>query len=161
VDTFAESDLVFTEETGRRAMRYFLLRRYRSFVWPVTVLATITLISYLYVGKVSPTDVLGIVLALNLVFPAIAFYSMPRSLGRIIGKLRSPLAHVTLTEDKLTLSFGGDISTIPWSRIRHIWLQEDFAVLHLSLLLMVHLPTEGMSADVRKELQRRATALGA
>jgi len=148
-------------------MRYFLLRRYQTksgryiFVWPVVVLAIVTLLAYLYAGTDSPTEVLGILLGLNLLFQALTFLSMPFSLARSIGKLRSPIAHVTLAEDKLTVSFGGDVSNIPWSRIRHIWVQEDFAVLALSLLIMFHLPTKGMSPDVREELQRRAAALGA
>jgi hypothetical protein len=88
--------------------------------------------------------------------------ALPRALAKSIAQLKSCDARVAADGEGFTVSLAGNVGTIPWSRLRDLWLGDEFIVLGLSFFRMLHIPTRSMTAEVRAEFEQHASrTLGA
>ena len=157
----AECVLNYSEATAREAARFFCWRRYLtkrgiSYLGAIVVLIGALIYAYQLFGPDWRVGFIGTLLGLTVVVQVTSFFALPRAMSRRIASLGSHEGRLTTRDDGFSLSLGGNVSNIPWSEIRYLWSRENFIVLEFSLFSMLYLPTDGMSADVRADLERRA-----
>jgi hypothetical protein len=161
----AECLVNYSAETARAAARAFLWRRYLTkfglFFLGALVIWTAALIFFYHVsGPDWFVGFIGTVLGFNLLLQVVLFSALPRAMAKAVTALPSPhTGRVTTTNDGITIALGGNVSVFPWSRLKYIWPQDQFILLgfRFSMSRVLHVPTDGMTADVRAEFASRAS----
>jgi hypothetical protein len=163
----AECVVNYSVETARAAARAFLWRRYftklgLSFLG-ATVIWTAALIFFYHLnGADWSVGFIGTVLGFSLLLEVTSLSALPHAMAKAVMALPSPrTGRITTTNDGITVALGGNVSVFPWSRFSSIWPQEQFILLRFrfSMLRVLHVPTDGMSADVRAEFTSRASPI--
>ncbi len=82
-------------------------------------------------------------------------FSLPKGSCPQRNGTKNPLSLET-TNEGMRLSFGQNTNFTPWSKYSAIWIYDEFILLRLGKSqlgsLFVHIPTRGMTPDVRVRL---------
>lgn len=99
----------------------------------------------------------GFILYVNLLFQIVGYFLVPRVFARRASDSATRIAEVGSSAHGFRISRGGNTSTMPWSTFTNIWLYDDFVILvkrpALSLMQFVVLPSDGMSSQMRLDLE--------
>ena len=157
----AECVLKYSAATAHEAARFFCWRRYftRFGLWylgSIVVFIGALIGAYKMFGPDWRVGVIGTILWMNVILQVTSFFALPRAMSRAIAKLDSRDGLVSTHEDGFSLSLGGNVVKIRWSRICYGWSRINFIVLGFSYFSMIHLPTAGMTADVRAAFEKCA-----
>jgi hypothetical protein len=167
VHSETESNLTFSPVTAREAAQFFCLRRYLTkfgllLVGAIFICIGMMAVTYTYMGANWFFGFVATLVGMNVLLHTSSYFMLPRIAANSVASLKSPVGHLVMGGESFTLSIDGNVTTIPWSRIRYVWLRERFVVLGLSLFSMLHLPTQGLSTNAREELEKRSSkAIGA
>ena len=158
----ADSDLSFSSGVAHQAARYFYSRRYLTKfgvlqIASTAVMIVFALVIYRYMGANWLFGVLMALPLLNATTQITMIVCAPKIHAKLIAAYQSRIGHVSTSDQSFTIAVDGNVMNVAWTRIRYLWPQRDFIVLGLSFFTMVHLPTEGMSPDVRTDFEKRAS----
>jgi hypothetical protein len=161
----AECVVNYSAETARAAARAFLWRRYLTkqglfFLGALILLTAQLILFYHWSGADWFVGVLGTIIGFNLLVHVTSFSALPRAMAKAVMALPPPrTGGVSTRGDGITLALGGNVSVLPWTRLRYIWPQEKFILLgfRFSMFRVVHVPTDGMTPEVRAEFLGRAS----
>jgi hypothetical protein len=99
----------------------------------------------------------GFILCMNILFQVMGYFLVPRVFARRAVDSATRIAEVESSAHGIRISHGGNTSTTPWSTFTNIWLYDNFVILvkwpALSLMQFVVLPSDGMSSQMRLDLE--------
>ena len=161
----AECVVTYSAETARAAARAFLWRRYLTklglfFLGAIVIWVAMLVFMYDLNGADWFVGVAGTVLGFNLILQVTAFAALPRAMANAVSALPPPrTGGVNTTADGVTLGVGRNVTFLPWSRLRYIWPEDQFILLgfRFSMFRLLHVPTAGMTPEVRAEFTSRAS----
>lgn len=139
----------YSEALVRRSVgRYFRYLLQSQLGWVVYLLVAALIGYFIYAVVINDRSwfigALGAVLVLLGMFVVAAYRAQ---LGHSMARLRSmnePLAHVTVTEEALTLSSDAGSNTIPWNQFSTILEFSDCWIFALKQRSMFTLPIQGV-----------------
>lgn len=161
----AECVVTYSAETGRAAACAFLWRRYFTklglfFLGGNVIWVVMLIFMYDLNGADWFVGVAVAVLGFNLILHVTTFAALPRAVANAVTALPPPrTGKVSTASDGITLGFGRNVTFLPWSRLRYIWPEDQFILLgfRFSMFRLLHVPTAGMTPEVRAEFTSRAS----
>ena len=156
----SESDLIYSAKVAYQAARFYRWRRFCTtfgllYLGSLVICIGMMVFAYTYEGTNWFFGFMGTMLGFNLILQTATWFSLPKATAKVVSNLKSPNGHIALDDEGFTLSVGGNVVKILWSRFRYVWPRKDFIVLARPYFGMLHIPTEGMTANVRAEFERR------
>ena len=163
----AECVVQYSVETARAAARAFLWRRYLTkqgllFLGALVLLTAQLILFYHWRGADWFVGFLGTLIGFNVLLHVTSFSALPRAMAKAVTALAPPrTGGVATRSDGITLALGGNVSVLPWPRLKYIWPQDQFILLgfRFSMFRVLHVPTDGMTAEVHAEFLSRASPI--
>jgi hypothetical protein len=151
----------YSPEVAANAARAFFWRKFRTKVGALYlssfVLIPAVMFMYAhYVGVDWIIGVLGTILFFNLVIQAAYYFALPKALAKLARTLARDGVVIDATADGLKASSGQNVNSFPWDVFKHIWTYDSFVILVIGEPLankFLHIPIDGMTADVRAAIE--------
>jgi hypothetical protein len=102
---------------------------------------------------------LGTLVGLNLILIGVAHAVLPGAFAKAQVAEPSPVAALSTGPDGFTYERGSNRTHVAWSRVKYLWPQESFIVLGQTFFVPLHLPTAGMTPEVRADFEAQASLL--
>jgi hypothetical protein len=159
-----ESVVTYSSDVAREAAHFFLWRRYTTKLGLATLGALVICVAAAFVSyKFGGTDwffgFVCTILGLNAIMLATAHAVLPRAMAKAVSKLKAVQAKVGTNSEGFSLSLAGNTVRQDWSRVRYVWVTDRFVVLGNSFFRVLHIPTEGMTSEVRAAFARHMSPL--
>lgn len=108
-----------------------------------------------WVGPDWATGMLGTPLVANLIIQWGWYSRFPKALARSVTERKA--TELETTNEGMRLSSGQNTTFTPWSKFSAIWIYDEFILLRLGKSqlgsLFVHIPTRGMTPEVRSAFE--------
>jgi hypothetical protein len=104
---------------------------------------------------------LSTLIGFNLIGIIVAHAVLPRAVAKAQAAQSSSVAELSTGSDGFTYELGSNRTHIDWSAVKYLWLQESFIVFGLTYFVPLHLPTDGMTPEVRADFEAKASLLSA
>ena len=141
------------DEVGiRAAERAFFLRSLRQLRFIQTFVApplfgTMALAGYYFHVGAWFVVVFAAFFALSVLFPVYMFFARPAAAAKVARQ--TPLRHVVLTSEAITISVNDHKGTLPWKRFRAVWDVGDYLLLVLTPYAAIHLQKASIPAGAQ------------
>ena len=100
-------------------------------------------------------SIIGFIYAANWVIQLGYFLWWPKAFAKRLVDPSKRTAEIETSAEGVKILFDGNTRVLNWKFYKHIWLYHDFVILSMSPALMafVFIPTNGMTAEVRRDLE--------
>lgn len=141
----------------------------RGFCWRVTGLRFFMALAAVAIGFAVSihegdtswmTGVLGVVLAVGIIFPAALYVVHYRSAFQKLRDMGSPQATLEASDNGLSLSSGAGSASIPWTAIVEIWQLKGCWLLLLSRSQFFTLPLVDMTPELEAFILAKVQVCG-
>jgi hypothetical protein len=103
----------------------------------------------------------GVLLAMNAVMQASYYFSLPKAFARRLSNPSLLTAELETLPSGIRVTSGPNSSLLKWERFKHIWFYPDIVILAVKPPLIMgftFLPTDGMTVDVRRDIEAASAA---
>ena len=156
----AQCTVTYSTELARPAIRAYCRARIKSPVgvaYIVCCMLALVLIWFLLSEgyPVWIVSIIGFIYAANWVIQLGYFLWWPKAFAKRLVDPSKCSADVETSAEGVKILFDGNARLLKWNVYKHIWLYRDFVILSMSRALMafVFIPTNGMTAEVRQDLE--------
>lgn len=156
----ASCSIEYSPEVAERAARQFFWRKWRTpfgmLFFSSLIIVGAALIAWVcWVGPDWFAGMLGTLLVANLIIQWGWYSRFPKALARSVTERKA--AELETTNEGMRLSFGQNTNFTPWSKFFTIWIYDEFILLRLGKSqlgsLFIHIPTRGMTPEVRSAFE--------
>jgi hypothetical protein len=156
--------ITYSPDVAVQAARAFFWRKFRTKFGAVYLASFVLIAGFMmvyaqYFGFDWLVGMLGTILAFNVILQLASYFAVPRAMARLASDRARDGADVEATAEWLKVASGQRINTFPWSTFKHVWVYDDFMLLVLGEPLanrFFHVPTAGMSNEIRSEFEAAA-----
>ena len=95
-------------------------------------------------------------IVMNIILQGSYYFSLPKAFARRLSDPSLRTAELETLPNGIRVTSGLNSSLLKWGRFKHIWFYPDFVILAVRPPLMMgftFLPTEGMTVDVRRDIE--------
>jgi hypothetical protein len=156
----ARCTVTYSIEVVRAAYRAYFLTRVKTplcVAYIASFFLNIGFIWFFYAQKLFIWIVVaaGLTLPIYLLVQGWYFISSPKAFAKRLIDPTKRTAEIETSAQGAKILFDGNARLLEWKTYKHIWLYRDFVILSMSPALMgfVFIPTNGMTADVRRDLE--------
>jgi hypothetical protein len=156
----ATRTITYSEDTARRAARTYFWRRFRtplgvSFLLGFPVMAGMLWYMYSMAGANWIIGAIGLLFFMNLIIESSYYVFLPSAFVRRLSDPTMRTSEVETSSKGVRVVTGPNATLLTWQRYKYIWLYDDFVLLAMKppFMLFTYLPTEGMTPEVRRDIQ--------
>jgi len=157
----ATCTVTYTPEVARHAARAYFWRKFKTplgVLYLASIPFLIGAVAFIYYmqGANWFVGAFGLLLFSNLLMQWFYYFKLPQALARRLVDPANRTAEVTTSEDGIRVAIGPNASLLKWTMFKRIWLYDDFAILAVNpplAMRFTYLPTEGMTPEVRRDLE--------
>jgi hypothetical protein len=151
----------YSEDVVRRAVRAYFWRRFKTPLGLVFLSSFVAIAGFIWIvysihGANWMIGAFGSIICLYFVIEAFYYFSLPKAAAKRVSEPNYRTAQVETSRKGIRVVRGPNALLLRWDRYKHIWLYDDFVLLAVLPPLMIpfmYLPTDGMSPDVRRDLE--------
>ncbi len=144
----------YSKDVARAAAHFFLWRRYLTKLGVATLGSlAIGIVALVFSYRFGGTDwffgFICTILGMNVIMLITAHAALPHAMAKAISNLSDPHAKVGTNSEGFSVALAGNTVRQDWSRVRYLWVTDRFVVLGNSFFRLLHIPTSGMTTEVR------------
>ena len=157
----ASCTVTYSAEVARRATRNYFWRRYKtplglSFLFSIPLMTGFILFVYKTDGADWFVGAVGLLIVMNIIIQGSYYFSLPKAFARRLSDPSLRTAELETLPNGIRISSGPNSSLLKWERFKHIWFYPDFVIFAVRPPMMMgftFLPTDGMTVDVRRDIE--------
>jgi hypothetical protein len=161
----ATSTLTYSADVVRRGARTFFRRRLGTLfgaqlLGSFPVMGGFAWYVYSIAGANWIVGAIGLLLLMNIMILVNYYVFFPRAFAKRLSDPAARTIEVETSPDGIRIVSGRNATLLTWARYKHIWIYDEFIILARSppLVPFTLIPTEGMTPDVRSDLEAASRA---
>ena len=156
----ATCTITYSEAVARRAVHAFFWRRFKTplgalYLLSLPLLIAIIVFVYSVDGPNWFVGAFGLILVMNVLIQGTFYFSLPKAFARRLLDPANRTADVETSSEGVRVASGRSAAVLAWAKFPYVWIYEDFVILAAKppLMRFTFLPTDGMTPDVRRDLE--------
>ena len=156
----ATCTLTYSADVAHRAVRTYFWRRFKtplgvSFLFSIPLMAAMIWLVYSIDGANWFVGAFGLLIVMNIFIHVSYYYSLPKAFIKRLSDPSLRTADVETSSKGIRVLSRPNSALLTWERFKHIWLYDDFVILAVRppLMRFTFLPTDGMTLEVRRDLE--------